>query len=338
MAKRQKKPEHDNSGDWLNTYADMVTLLLTFFVMLYASSSLDEQKWQLIYQAFQSHGKYINQYIDSPNPVEEDGEGTVSENEGANGGDGELPQTFDMLYTYLSNYVTENKLTDAVSVEQGQAHIKIGFDDSVLFLPDSAELRQEGKDIINGIAPGLKAVSGLIQTCTVSGHTAGGIISPVNDWALSCGRAVSVINYMEFRKVLDTSKFIAQGCGPNRPIADNATAEGRAKNRRVEMMFIQSDIDTMNPEVLKDILESDYGLGANQFDPDAAPKPDDKPEKLPDGATQTVIDNINMLFPDEDSAMSPGYAGPVIGNFDSFLYDVAEEDADADSASGEETE
>ena len=65
-----------------------------------------------------------------------------------------------------------------------------------------------------------------------------------------------------------------------------------------------------------------------------------RPEKLPDGATQTVIDNINTLFPDEDSAMTSGYAGPVIGNFDSFLYDVTEEDADADadSAGGEETE
>ena len=340
MAKRQKQPEHDNSGDWLNTYADMVTLLLTFFVMLYASSSLDEQKWQLIYQAFQSHGKYINQYVDSPNPIDEDGEGTISENESADGGEGELPQSFDMLYTFLTNYVSEHELTDVVSVEQGKAHITIRFDDSVFFLPDSAELRQEGKDVINGIAPGLKAVADAIQTCTVSGHTAGGIISPVNDWALSCGRAVSVINYMEFRKVLDTSKFIAQGCGPNRPIADNTTEEGRAKNRRVEMMFVKSDLDMMNSEVLQDILASDYGLSPEQFDPDAAPKPDDTPEKLPDGATQTVIDNINTLFPDEDSAMTSGYAGPVIGNFDSFLYDVTEEDADADadSASGEETE
>lgn len=325
MAKKQKAPAEDHSNDWLNTYADMVTLLLTFFVMLYASSSLDEQKWQLIYQAFQSHGKYLNEYVDSPNPNEEDGDGTTNEDPTSNGGSGELPQSFDRLYMFLTNYVSENDLENSVSVEQGQAHITIRFDDSVFFEPNSAELSQRGKDVINGIAPGLRAVEDCIQTCTISGHTAGGIISPVNDWALSCGRAVSVINYMEYRRVLDTSKFLAQGCGPNKPIADNSTEEGRSKNRRVEMMFVKSDIDLQNPEVIEDILKSDYGLSPEQFDPNATPKPDDKPEKLPSGAAQAVIDNINELFPDSESSISSGYVGPVIGNFDSFLYDTGED-------------
>ena len=69
MAKIEKKAKEDHSNDWLSTYGDMVTLLLTFFVLLYASSSQDEQKFQYIYQAFTSHGKYLNEYVDSPNPV-----------------------------------------------------------------------------------------------------------------------------------------------------------------------------------------------------------------------------------------------------------------------------
>ena len=110
MAKLEKKAKEDHSNDWLSTYGDMVTLLLTFFVLLYASSSQDEQKFQYIYQAFTSHGKYLNEYVDSPNPVPEDGEGTVSEKPDSNGGQGNLPQTFDQLYQYISQYVSDNNL------------------------------------------------------------------------------------------------------------------------------------------------------------------------------------------------------------------------------------
>ncbi|NMB30370.1 MAG: flagellar motor protein, partial [Clostridiales bacterium] len=63
MARRRKKSEQPSGGNWLDTYADMVTLLLTFFVLLYASSSIDEQKWQQILQAFESWGGYTNKIV-----------------------------------------------------------------------------------------------------------------------------------------------------------------------------------------------------------------------------------------------------------------------------------
>ena len=253
MAKLEKKAKEDHSNDWLSTYGDMVTLLLTFFVLLYASSSQDEQKFQYIYQAFTSHGKYLNEYVDSPNPVPEDGEGTVSEKPDSNGGQGNLPQTFDQLYQYISQYVSDNNLEQSVSVENGAAHLNIRFDNNVFFEPNSAVLTQQGKDLLDGISPGIKAMKAAIKTCTINGHTAKAI-SEVNDWDLSAGRAVSVIKYMDFRKVLDTEQFRAKGSGYAEPIADNDTAEGMAKNRRVEMVLLKADIDTTDPEVIKDIL------------------------------------------------------------------------------------
>ena len=323
MAKRQKKFEQDHSNDWLNTYADMVTLLLTFFVMLYASSSLDDQKWQYIYQAFQSHGKFLNEYIDSLDPNSTEGNGVTDDTPQGQGGSGELPQSFDQLYVYLSQYVSENNLEQSVAVEQGAAHITIKFDDGVFFDPDSAVLKSEGKDVLKGISPGIKAAAGCIQTLTVSGHTAQGF-SAVNDFALSANRAVSVENYLEFNAVLPTEKFRVKGCGPTEPIADNSTPEGKAKNRRVEIMLLKSDLDLTDPATLQDILEHDFGINSDKFDPDAQHKDDDI-SKLPDGSVDKIIQNIENLFPGDSSIIDVPEGPEIFGNTDSFIFDSGDE-------------
>lgn len=314
MAKLEKKAKEDHSNDWLSTYGDMVTLLLTFFVLLYASSSADEQKWQYIYQAFQSHGKYVNEYVDSPNPTPDEGEGTASE-QPSTGGVGTLPQTTDQLYHYIAQYVSDNNLESSISVENGAAHINIRFDNSVFFEPNSSVLSKQGKEILDGISPGINAVKNCISKCTVSGHTAKAI-SEINDWELSSDRAVSVVKYMDFRKVLDTEQFRTKGAAYAEPIADNDTAEGMAKNRRVEMVILKSDIDTTDPEVLYDILKYDYGINLDEFDPDDDSNGD--VDKVPNDYAQSIIDSLDERFPDVSGTGQT--IGPVIsGNYDSFM-------------------
>lgn len=330
MAKRQKKFEEDHSNDWLNTYADMVTLLLTFFVMLYASSSLDDQKWQFIYQAFQSHGKFVNEYVRSPDPVAEDGEGVTDDNPNTNGGSGELPQSFDRLYQYLSEYVDENDLSDMVALDQGAAHITIRFDDDVFFDSNSYVLKEEGREVLSGIGRGLKAAQDFILTCSVTGHTAEAI-SAVNDWELSSLRACSVVNYMEYRTFLPSQKFRSRGYGCTEPIADNSTPEGRAKNRRVEILLVENKVEGgYTSDEMQDIWMHDYGLLTELFDPNG--NRDEDTSKLPDGSTQLIIDGIEERFPNAGSS-SIGYEGPIaIGDYSNFLLAADSEPSGADNA------
>lgn len=339
MGKIAKKPKEDHSNDWLSTYGDMVTLLLTFFVLLYATSSTDEQKWQYIFQAFQSRGKYLNMYVDSPNPDKDKGDGTTNiEPDNQTGTyQGILPQTFDQLYQYISKYVTENNLEQSISLEDGVSHLSIRFDDSVFFEPNSAILTQAGRDLIAGISPGITAVKSSIKKCTVSGHTAKAI-SEINDWDLSSARAVSVVKFMDFRGVLDTEQFRTQGCGYADPVADNDTPEGRAKNRRVEMVLLKKDIDPTDPEVIKDIMKYDYGIDMDKFDPDG--DRETNTSKVPSDFAQSIIASLDEKYPNRGGGSTAGtIIGPAVpGDYSSFSVSVEAAAEDNDVAEDENSD
>ncbi len=185
--------------------------------------------------------------------------------------------------------------------------------------------------LLNQFFPAISAVEQAIQKCTVSGHTAD-VFSATNDWALSAGRAVNVVNFMQYRGVLDSKKYKAVGCGSTEPIGDNSTEEGRNENRRVELTLIKSDIDARDVKVLQDIIKNDYQIDNEQFDPDA--EKTDNEDKLPPGAAQSIINSIEEKFPDDRGNVSD-YVGPVLGDYSSFI--VSAEDTGSGSGEGEGT-
>lgn len=300
MAKLPPKKEESNAQEWLNTYADMVTLLLTFFVLLFACSNLDETKLQYVFQEFKSRGKYINNVVKDQDPSAEN-QGGVSDNADNKGGEGTMPQSFEELYVYLAEYIDNNNLSNNISVEQGAAHITIRFDDSVFFDGDSAFLKPEGKAVLDNFIPAIRAIRSSIQKCTVSGHTSVGN-SVVNDWNLSALRAVSVVNYIEPSNMLDPSKYRVMGCGPYEPVSDEP-----AKNRRVEMMFLKNELDLTDPDVVKDILEHDFGIGSSSFDPNNHTPQD--PSTLPPGSVDKIVSTIKDKF-NSDGVSTVGKYGP----------------------------
>lgn len=271
MAKKRERSKIDPNA-WMNTYSDMVTLLMCFFVMLYAASTPDETKWQYIFQNFTSSGKYVNPFVmaEDPNRTNnsEDDEGNSLEPPATDEQDpdhiitnDQAPSNFNQLASWLSATANKSDFSEDISVEvSSSGTITIRFKDSVLFGPNSAELTDQGRREIGRFLPGIKAVNEYIGKMIISGHTAKGV-GTISYWDLSGARASSVLNYVDWRRTVDTEILQGAFYGPNKPIADNDTEEGRSTNRRVEITITRNNNNTLSNAVMQDILKYDYGLG-----------------------------------------------------------------------------
>lgn len=318
MAKQLPKPQEEKTGEWLNTYADMVTLLLTFFVLLFCCSNFDETKAQYIFQAFQSRGKYVNDYVKEQDKMAQES-GGVTDITDDKGGDGSMPQSFEELYVFLAEYIDESDLGESVSVEQGAAHITIRFDHGVFFDGNSYILKDEGREVLNGFIPAIRAVDKAIYSMTISGHTAK-VPGPGDSFQLSALRACSVQLHLENNKTVDDSKYRVKGSGPNEPLKDNTDL---AKERRVDITIVKNELDPMDKDVMMDIMMHDFGIGAGAFDPDKHTGTD--VENLPDGSADKIIGFITDKF---------GGGGVEVGTFgpdavDGSMFMVSAESAEA---------
>ena len=179
MAKR-RAGGGEEKGNWLDTYADMVTLLLCFFVLLYSASSVDETKWQYIYQSFTSSGSYINPFVMDEQPknnaADTNGNAEAPPNTQNGGTTSEqtegLPSDFNQLYSFLKTTTDKNDLGQYVYIEQTPTRIFIRFNNTIMFDGNSAVLKEEGKQVLNKFMPVTKSVNKYIKSCEVSGHTA----------------------------------------------------------------------------------------------------------------------------------------------------------------------
>lgn len=218
---KRKRRGDDGGGDsWLNTYADMVTLLLTFFVLLLSISTVSQEKFNAFIRSFA--GLLHEEYNESgsfgdPPDLEED--------------------ALTELYLKLSSYVSENHRTETVFIMQTDEIIYVRFNSSAFFEPDQYVFREGGREIVEFIGGALKEYEDDIELVTVFGHTATAD-TPVSDWMLSGARAAVVAMHLEDEQNFDHEKLVILGYGNNFPIEDNSTEEGRRANRRVELAII----------------------------------------------------------------------------------------------------
>lgn len=238
MARKQKAPEEGAS--WMDTYGDMVTLLLCFFVLLYSISTVDAMKWELVVKSFNPKAEEVSQIVME---TEQNEQGM----EVPGGTDVPLDEIedFEDLYYLLQQAIAENNLEGEVELEKGEGYTFINFRDNIFFDGDSAVLLDEGKHILDAFNGALDSVASTIGEIQVLGHTSQADPdrpnNPVNDRVLSSERAARVAAYIHQNSQIAPEKIIAIGYGQYRPIASFDTAEDRAKNRRVEILITKED-------------------------------------------------------------------------------------------------
>ncbi len=254
MARQRKAPESGGGSSWLNTYADMVTLLLCFFVMMIAMSSMDEEKYNAIVESIQSAlgTEVTEELIDS-----------IASGGGQGAGDSEetAEAPMDVLYQKLEQYVQEHDMQDSVTMGKIEDVIYIRFDSAIFFKANDYALRDESYEVLDFIGSGLKEYEEDIKLINICGHTANPAVEqdPERTWRLSGERAAVVANYFELNKNIDNMKITVMGYGDNFPVASNDTEEGMRKNRRVELVIIgkDSNVNTNIYEALNELYNND---------------------------------------------------------------------------------
>lgn len=267
----RKKRDSGGGYSWMDTYGDMVTLLLTFFIMLFSMSSVNEEKWEVLIRAFTKNPDAATAQI----ILVQQGDGDqvapavgLDSNLSDKASDNDLPADLNQLYEYIMSFVSQNDLDASVSVSKDSSNnVYIRFDNNIFFDGDSAVLREESKPILDFLGDCLKNVEDQIFITRVNGHTAaipGAEDYHVSDWQLSGDRASQVVIYFEEQKGLDPKKLMCNGYGKNYPIESNDTPEGRAANRRVEIMILGNHFDKNDPEDLYAMLS--HLLTASMFE------------------------------------------------------------------------
>ena len=240
MARKKYHEEHENHERWLVSYADFITLLFAFFVVMYAISSLNEGKYRVLSNSLT--GAFGKVMTIQPKPVDAQSEPLVKfdplpiikrSSEGLRKERAQMTTIAKDILTVLEPLVREGK----VRVTQTSRGITIEINASLLFAPGDARLNIDSIQALKAIAGVLKLDTHAIQ---VEGHTDNIPISNTifpSNWELSAVRASTVARLLTENGV-DELRVTAVGQGAKLPVSDNDTPEGRARNRRVSVTIL----------------------------------------------------------------------------------------------------
>ena len=260
MARRKEDPPK-GSPAWMNTFADLMNLLLCFFVMLFSMSSVNEEKFEKVIASFQStfsilpgggasigegelissgisqlenFDSYYNQQLSSQSDGQTEEEKDITEAY-------EQQEESEDMAQQLENALSQYGIQDDVEVDFNAEYVTLNMNGALLFDSASAELRDEAYPLVNKLGKILVTYDNNI--IEVEGHTDNVPIHSSkyeDNNVLSMYRALAVANYLRDTTTLDPAYIKSSGRGEYVPIADNATPEGRARNRRVEIKIYNS--------------------------------------------------------------------------------------------------
>jgi chemotaxis protein MotB len=259
----QRRPEEpENHERWLVSYADYITLLFAFFVVMFANSQVDKKKTQQFsdavrraygersYSASQqqilghprkgdppSEIQVASQYLDrSPKPEAIVHSALIAE----------MLPSIQALKGQLANELADGK----VQIHLESRGLVISLQEAAFFPPGDDRLREESRPTIHKLAEVLRAMDPPIR---LEGHTDATPIAttrfPTN-WHLSTARAIAMLGLLTSDFGMPPDRFAVAGYGDTKPVSPNDTAEGRARNRRVDVVVLSKAAISFQPETL----------------------------------------------------------------------------------------
>lgn len=233
-ASREKKENHER---WLITYADMITLLLIFFIVMYTLSRIDIQKFQYLSTSLAKAMGAGGMVLNSPGPSVVPGiAGSVPDSAMHSGEN----QQLENVRKEIEKYIKDANLQAKVSVTSEERGVVLSFQGEVLFKLGSAELTPRAREIIYKVGPMLEMMPNFLR---VEGHTDDlPIVSAPypSNWELSAARASSVLQELIRNFSIHPERMSAVAYGEYRPIVPNDSPENRQRNRRVDIVILRS--------------------------------------------------------------------------------------------------
>jgi chemotaxis protein MotB len=236
MARKKKAPSAPAGAPlYMATYGDMVTLVLCFFVLLFAMSSVDAQKFQKALLSLRGSLGVLKGGTTVEATVEPNTSG--EEAKAAGSAPRHEMNTQHVAYT-INSYLRSEGLDKSIQVTINQRGVAVSISDQFLFESGSAVLKPDGKRVLYKIAT---LVREEVPAVSVEGHTdavplRGGIYR--DNWGLSSARAAVVVSYLAAEAGVAPQKLQAVGYSSYRPMVPNDTPEHRALNRRVDIVFL----------------------------------------------------------------------------------------------------
>ena len=262
MAKRKKEEPQKASAEWMNTFADLMNLLLCFFVLLFAMSTVDAQKFEMIAASFSqtfsifsggqtsigegmllgngvSQLNELDQYMSSmgkPAESESDTDEMDEIDEMQEKIDEAKLEESEKLAERIEEAIEESQMEDMIQLDFTSQYVQLTLKGAILFDSGSAALKADAMPVIEKVALILERYAE--NEIEIEGHTDNVPIHTskyANNNELSSSRALAMFDYLVEHTALEPAQIKHSGRGEYLPIADNATPEGRAKNRRIEI-------------------------------------------------------------------------------------------------------
>lgn len=245
MKRRKNAVVKDNSERWLLTYADLITLLMVFFVVLYATTTTDLQKFAQLAGSLQKAFNVNVLQGQGSSALLQSGSSSSSVNVNVR-----EQQDYQKLVNVLRSYEqSQGQNAQKITITITSRGIDINVPGELLFYSGTNILKPDGMQALNVIS---QVVSSVPNNVEVDGHTDNipeNTVQYPTNWELSAARAVAVVRYFIEQDNLNPGRFTAAGLSQYHPIADNSTRDGQARNRRADIIILYPQSAGTGPSI-----------------------------------------------------------------------------------------